>query len=169
VLYQNNRPAFKAELTQRSQLVALLNQFFSYTGEQIEEFHAAVKEFQERIPDLARGLMERIDEERGRNQKFVAAFEEFQRICRASIDPDISVAEIEEMLVQHLLTERLFRTVFDDPDFTDRNVIAVEIEKVIRALTSRSFNRTAFLKKCFSKSSDRRSHPKVSKSSTLGE
>src|SRR6266540_789465 len=134
VLYQNSRPAFEADLTQRSQLVALLNQFFSYTGEQIAEFHAAVKEFQERIPELARGLVQRIEEERGQNKRFVAAFDLFQQICRSSIDPDISVKEIEEMLVQHLLTERLFRTVFDDPDFTDRNVIAVEIEKVIRGL-----------------------------------
>ncbi len=147
VLYQNSRPVFEADLAQRSQLVALLTSFFSYTGEQIEEFHAAVSEFKQRIPELAKGLMERIEEERGRNQKFVAAFEEFQRICRASIDPNISVAEIEEMLVQHLLTERLFRTVFDDSDFTDRNVIASEIEKVIKALTSRSFNRSAFLKR----------------------
>ena len=146
VLYQNSRPAFEADLRQRSQLVALLNQFFSYTGAQIEEFHAAVKEFQERIPELARGLITRIEEERAQNKRFVAAFDAFQQICRASIDPDIRVQEIEEMLVQHLLTERLFRTVFDDPDFTDRNVIAVEIEKVIRALTSRSFNRSAFLK-----------------------
>src|SRR6266487_4441804 len=146
VLYQNNRPVFEAKLTERIQLVALLNQFFSYTGEQIEEFQAAVREFQERIPELARGLMARIDEERGQNQKFVAAFATFQQICRASIDPDISVGEIEEMLVQHILTERLFRTVFDDSEFTNRNVIAAEIEKVIRALTSRSFNRSAFLK-----------------------
>jgi predicted helicase len=51
------------------------------------------------------------------------------------------------MLVQHIQTERLFRTVFDDSDFTNRNVIAAEIEKVIRALTSRSFNRSAFLKR----------------------
>ena len=40
------------------------------------------------------------------------------------------------MLIQHLLTERLFRTVFNNPDFTHRNVIASEIESVIRALTS---------------------------------
>jgi predicted helicase len=50
------------------------------------------------------------------------------------------------MLVQHLLTERLFRTVFDNPDFVSRNVIASEIEKVIQALTSRVFNRRDFLK-----------------------
>ena len=50
------------------------------------------------------------------------------------------------MLVQHLLTERLFRTIFDDPDFTRRNVIAAEVEKVIDALVSQSFNRAEFLK-----------------------
>ena len=84
MLYQNNRPVFEADLTQRGQLVPLLNQFFNYTGEQIEEFHAAVREFQERIPELARGLMERIEEERGRNQKFVAAFDAFQRRSRST-------------------------------------------------------------------------------------
>ena len=49
------------------------------------------------------------------------------------------------MLTQHLLTERLFRTVFNNPDFTRRNVIANEIEKVIDALTSQSFTRDSFL------------------------
>ena len=49
------------------------------------------------------------------------------------------------MLIQHLLTERIFRTVFDNPDFTRRNVIANEIEKVIDALTSQSFSRHVFL------------------------
>ncbi|HVO63258.1 MAG TPA: type ISP restriction/modification enzyme [Terriglobales bacterium] len=51
------------------------------------------------------------------------------------------------MLVQHLLTERIFRTIFHNPDFTRRNVVAQEIEKVIAALTSRSFNRDEFLNK----------------------
>ena len=49
------------------------------------------------------------------------------------------------MLIQHLLTERIFRTVFDNPDFTRRNVIANEIEKVVDALTSQSFSRDDFL------------------------
>ena len=49
------------------------------------------------------------------------------------------------MLIQHLLTERLFRTVFNRPAFTRRNVIAFEIENVIDALTSHSFSRDEFL------------------------
>jgi predicted helicase len=50
------------------------------------------------------------------------------------------------MLVQHLLTERLFRTIFDNPEFTRRNAIAIEVENVIDALVSESFSRTAYLK-----------------------
>ncbi len=50
------------------------------------------------------------------------------------------------MLVQHLLTERLTRTIFNNPDFIHQNVIAAEIERVITALVSQSFNREEFLK-----------------------
>ena len=50
------------------------------------------------------------------------------------------------MLIQHLLTEQIFRTVFDNQDFTRRNVIANEIEQVIDALTSQSFSRHDFLR-----------------------
>ena len=67
-------------------------------------------------------------------------------MCRASLNPNLSQAAVDEMLVQHLLTERLFRTIFADSDFTRRNVIAAEVERVIDALVSKSFNRTEFLK-----------------------
>jgi predicted helicase len=50
------------------------------------------------------------------------------------------------MLVQHLLTERLIRTIFSDPNFTRRNAIAIEVETVIDALVSKAFNREEFLK-----------------------
>ena len=50
------------------------------------------------------------------------------------------------MLIQHLLTERIFRTVFDNPDFTRRNIIAREIENVIDALTWHAYNRSEFLR-----------------------
>ena len=88
-----------------------------------------------------------IDTERKGNAKFVAAFDAFHALCRAALNPDLRAETIEEMLVQHLLTERLFRTIFNNSDFAQRNAIAIEIEKVIRALTSRAFSRTEFLKR----------------------
>ena len=39
--------------------------------------------------------------------------------------------------VQHILTERIFRTVFNNSAFTRRNIIAREIENVVDALSPR--------------------------------
>src|SRR6266480_567371 len=146
ILYQNNKPVLEVDLTQPKDLTNVLDVFFHYTAPDIETFEHAVQDFKESIPDLAQGLLKRIKEEHAYNRAFVAAFSTFLNLCRTSLDPNMSSETVDEMLVQHLLTERLFRTIFDNPDFTHRNVIAAEIEKVIAALTSRAFNRSDFEK-----------------------
>jgi hypothetical protein len=40
----------------------------------------------------------------------------------------LSRSAVDEMLIQHILTERLIREIFDNPDFVRRNVIAAEVE-----------------------------------------
>ena len=98
------------------------------------------------MPDLARGLVEKINDAHKNNPRFIEAFDRFYELCRNSLNPNLRVEAVDEMLVQHLLTERLIRTIFDNQDFTRRNVIAAEVEKVIDALVSKSFNRHQFLK-----------------------
>ena len=146
VLFQGRDNRNEFDLTQPAQLRDMLRQFTAYAAPDIETFHQAVSEFQARIPELAEGLKQRIETERQESKPFATAFDTFHDLCRAALNPQISAQTIEEMLVQHLLTERLFRTIFDNPDFTRRNVIAAEIEKVIDALTRRAFNRQGFLK-----------------------
>src|SRR5258706_6643207 len=146
VLYQNNKQVLEVDLKERKELVNVLDSFFHYAAPDIATFEHAVEDFKESIPDLAQGLLKRIKEEHAKNKSFVAAFATFLELCRASLDPNMSSDTVDEMLIQHLLTERLFRTVFNNQDFTSRNVIASEIEKVIQALTSRAFNRHEFLK-----------------------
>ncbi len=128
------------------ELVALLNQFFSHTEPDIEGFEEAVDEFKERVPDLARGLVEKIQQAHKDNKPFQAAFEKFFDLCRTALNPNIRVEAVDEMLVQHLLTERLFRTIFNNPEFVKRNAIAAEVDRVIDALVSHSFDRTEYLK-----------------------
>jgi predicted helicase len=105
-----------------------------------------IDEFRQRVPDLALGLVEKIKAAHRDNAKFIQAFDDFYELCRNSLNPNLSQAAVDEMLVQHLLTEQLIRTIFDNQDFTRRNVIAAEVEKVIDALVSQSFNRHDFLK-----------------------
>ena len=145
-LYQNGERAMIVDLTDARKLADLLNAFFAYTEPAHENFGKAIDEFKERVPDLALGLVEKIKAAHTDNPKFIAAFDAFYELCCNSLNPNLSQAAVDEMLVQHLLTERLIRTIFDNQDFTRRNVIAAEIEKVIDALVSKSFNRHDFLK-----------------------
>ena len=147
ILFQNGREAFRIPLAEPAKLADLLNAFYTHTKPDIEGFKEAVEHFKERIPDLARALNERIVEAHKNNAKFKAAFADFFELCKNSLNPNLRREAVDEMLVQHLLTERLFRTIFDNPDFTKRNVIAVEIERVIDALASQSFSRADFLRK----------------------
>lgn len=144
VLYQNGSKALTVDLTKPDQLLVLLNRFLDYSAPHIEEFHRAVATFRTEIPELARGLTEIIETEKHNNRRFSKALDIFLALCRKSLNPQTSLSDVEDMLKQHLLTERIFRSVFNNPDFVNRNTIAREIETVIAALTSRSFSRAAF-------------------------
>ena len=146
MLWQHGRQVLDADLTEPAQLIDTLQTFFAYRPQEYAAWEEAVAQFKERVADIGQGLANLIRRERGANPTFTAAFADFLQKCRQAINPDLSEAAVEEMLVQHMLTERLFRTVFNRPSFTRRNVIAFEIENVIDALTSHSFSRDEFLK-----------------------
>ena len=146
ILWQHNRQMLDADLTDPTQLIGTLETFFSHRPQEYAEWEEAVAQFRERVPALGKGLAERIHAERETNRAFIAAFADFHEKCCQSINPNLSEAAVEEMLIQHLLTERIFRTVFSNSDFIHRNVIAREIETVINALTSHAFSREDFLR-----------------------
>ena len=145
MLCQNGRLVLDADLTDAGQLIETLQMFFGYRPQEYAAWEEAVAQFKDRVADIGQGLAQLIQQERKSNPTFTAAFAEFFDKCRQSINPNLAEAAVEEMLIQHLLTERLFRTVFNRPAFTRRNVIAFEIENVIDALTSHSFSRDEFL------------------------
>ena len=146
ILWQNGQETLDADLNDSTQLIGVLETFFSHRPQEYTEWEEAVSQFKNKVPALGGGLAALIQDERDVNPHFTTAFEDFHAKCRQSINPNLSEAAVEEMLIQHLLTERIFRTVFSNPDFTDRNVIAREIETVIKALTEQAFSRDDFLR-----------------------
>ena len=145
ILWQNEQRVLDKDLNDPKQLIETLQTFFSYRPQEYAEWQEAIAQFKDKVPDIGRGVAQLIQRERKNNILFKNAFAVFLEKCHASINPNLSEAAVEEMLVQHLLTERIFRRVFNNPDFTSRNVIAREIETVIQALTSQAFNRHEFL------------------------
>ena len=147
ILYQSGTRIFDENISRPEALISVVNQFFDYKMPHIEEWERAVDEFSDRIPELATAVKATIDEEKRRNPSFVRVFDDFYALCRQAINPNLSEEAVERMLIQHLLTERIFRKIFNNPDFSHRNVVAAEIEKVIAELTKRSLNRDEFLKR----------------------
>ena len=145
ILYQNGEMVFDVDFTDPTRLIDALQHLFAPPLAALENWNAAVAEFKEKVPTLGKRLAELVAEQHETNPQFGTAFTTFYQQCRDAINPNLSQAAVEEMLIQHLLTERIFRTVFDNPDFTRRNIIAREIENVIDALIRQAFSRDEFL------------------------
>ena len=146
VLYQDGREVMDVDVADPEAFIRALHTFFRYEQTDITNWERAVVEFKDRVPALGQRAAALIQNEGEINARFQEAFADFCRQCQEAINPNLSKSAVEEMLIQHLLTERIFRTVFDNPDFTRRNIIAREIENVIDALIQQSYNRSELLR-----------------------
>ena len=99
ILYQNNRQVFDCDLTKPDNLIQILKFFFDYTDPSLPDWKDAVREFSERIPELAERAMETLDAEYKRNSGFRDAFQSFAELCQQSINPDLTDDAIRKMLV----------------------------------------------------------------------
>ena len=145
ILYQNGQVALDVDITEPAHLIAALQYLFSYVPPAFDNWQTAVSDFREYVPDLASALKALIDQRHETDPAFKEAFTDFYEICRTSINPELSRDAVEEMLIQHILTERIFRTVFNRSDFTLRNIIAREIENVSYILMRHEVSRDVFL------------------------
>ena len=145
LLYQDGQLVLDVDITDRRNIVLLLQTFLAYQEENISAWHTAFADFKETVLQLGEQLAALIETEQQNNPHFQEAFVHFHQQCKALINPNLSIAAVEEMLILHLLTERIFATVFKNPDFIHRNIIVAEIEKVIHVLTEHALNRDQFL------------------------
>ena len=146
ILYQDGHEVMDVGIADAEAFIRVLHAFFSYEQADVANWERAAVEFKDKVPALGERAAILIQNEEENNARFQEAFADFYRHCQAAINPNLSKSAVEEMLIQHLLTERIFRTVFDNPDFTRRNIIAREIENVIDALTWQAYNRSEFLR-----------------------
>ncbi|HET7079300.1 MAG TPA: N-6 DNA methylase, partial [Chloroflexia bacterium] len=146
VLYQDGARRVEADLRNPAQLQMILNEFVGYEPAGIADFRRAVTRFREDVPHLAATLTTLIDDARRNNPAFRAALAAFLDMCRKALNPATTEAEVEDMLKQHILTERIFRSIFQNAAFVRRNAVAGELEQMVDALTSRAFSRESFLR-----------------------
>ena len=134
ILVQNGRQILDEPITTPDKLVEVMLAFFNYDQPYIKEWEHAVEEFKNTIPVLAKSVLKILEEQRVKNRSFQESFARFMEMAKQSINPSLSVDAVEEMLIQHILTRRIFTTIFSSPGFVQKNAVARELEAVVATL-----------------------------------
>ena len=128
VLIQNREEAMRADMSRPGDLHRIIRRFLDYELPQIEEFREAQEQFKADLPAVLENLREAVEEAEAENEDYRAAAAGFLELCRQSISPDVSAADVREMLLQHILTKDIFLRVFAEDQFHRENDIARRLD-----------------------------------------
>lgn len=134
VLFQRGEEVMRASVRDADKLHDIISKFISYKNEAVYKFEDAIEKFKHDIPVIIETLRKRIEEAGAKNETFTKERDKFLKLCKDEINPDITLADIREMMIQHILTSDIFNKIFDDPEFHRHNTIAAELEKLIGTL-----------------------------------
>ena len=128
VLFQNGNEAMRADMARPADLHRLIRRFLDYELPQIEEFRQARQQFKADLPAVLESLREAVADAEAHNPDYQDAAALFLSLCRQTISPDVSDADVREMLLQHILTRDIFLRVFDDDQFHRENNVARQLD-----------------------------------------
>ena len=138
ILFQSGTQADRADMKKPDELDRILNTFINFEPPQVREFNQALVKFTEDVPTIVRSLRELIQTEADTNKDFITKRDEFLMSCQTEINPEITLEDIREMIIQHILTEDIFNNIFGDSGFLQNNNIARELESVISMFMTRA-------------------------------
>jgi predicted helicase len=128
VLIQAGKEVQRVQMRDASKLDILLTAFVSFERPEIRNFREAIAQVKEDLPSVSRALRELINSID--NQAFTQARLVFFDLCKQVINPEITLEDINEMLIQHILTEDIFKAIYNESQYHDENNIAQELKKL---------------------------------------
>lgn len=134
VLIQDGAEVARVAMDDTDHLYGLLTRFFAHERQEIADFNKAVKQFATDLPAVLDALRKIIAEKRKDSKEYPKAEKAFLKHAREAINPAVGLDDVQEMLIQHVLTEDIFAKVFDNPDFHRQNNVASELYKLEAAL-----------------------------------
>ena len=130
VLVQNGDVALRVDMNRPGELHRLIRRFLDYELPGIEEFRQAQTQFKTDLPAVLDNLRQSVAAAEESNADYGAKTAEFLALCRRSIGPDVSEADVREMLLQHILTKDIFHRVFDEDQFHRENNVASQLDEL---------------------------------------
>ena len=143
ILIQNGIEIMRISMKDGAGLHNLITTFISFERPEVRNFRKAIELFKQDIPKVTQTLRGIIVAEEKTNSQFIKASETFLKLCHDSINPNIKNEDVREMIIQHILTEDVFNTIFDENQFHRENNIARELESVIQTFFTGSIRKIA--------------------------
>ena len=143
VLFQNGAQAMRVDMSRPGELHRLISRFLDYELPEIEEFRRARQQFKTDLPAVLENLRETVAEAEASNSEYRVAADGFLELCRRSISPDVSDADVREMLLQHILTEDIFLSIFSNVQFHRENNVARQLDGLARTFFTGSVRQDA--------------------------
>lgn len=130
VLIQQGEEVNRALVNDAERLDALLKQFVNYQRPEISDFQKAIEKFKEDLPNVLITLRNLVEDQGKKNRQFKVSRDKLVALCQQTINPNVTVLDVREMLIQHILTEEIFITIFNESQFHRENTIAKELQKI---------------------------------------
>ncbi|OQX10720.1 MAG: DNA methyltransferase, partial [Desulfobacteraceae bacterium IS3] len=131
VLFQKGVKIMDVPMKDAKKLDEVLSKFLSYKSMELLAFYDAIEKFSLHLPNILTTLREKIAAESQRNPQFQQARDTFLTLCRNAVNPTMMPEDVREMMIQHILTEEIFLSVFNESMFHRENNIARELDKVV--------------------------------------
>ena len=128
VLVQNASVAMRVDMSRDGELHRLIRVFLDYELPEIQEFRQAQSQFKTDLPTVLENLRATVAEAEAENQRYQEAASAFLVLCRRTIGPAVSPADVREMLLQHILTKDIFQRVFAEDQFHRENNVARQLD-----------------------------------------
>lgn len=141
VLFQNNKRVMSIKMGDDRALLKMLKAFVNFERKEIREFHLAIDAFKFEIPKLTDWCKTEIEHARKANEAFNKGVFKLRTQLRQEVNPDFLIEDIHEVIIQHILTNKLFKAVFSETDFHTENNIASQIEEVVKTFFSKEKKR----------------------------
>ncbi|MHC5760505.1 type ISP restriction/modification enzyme [Nostoc sp.] len=131
VLIQSGQETMRVPMKDINALDAIITYFINYVRPEVKDFREAIEIFKQDLPAVLNALRNLIDSQIETNTAFKIARAKFWSICKESINPEVTLLDIREMMIQHILTEDIFISIFNESQFHRENNIARELKGVI--------------------------------------
>ncbi|MFO1322787.1 MAG: type ISP restriction/modification enzyme [Burkholderiales bacterium] len=124
VLYQDGKEVMRVQTDDAAGLEDLLDHFYGFRPREVQAFDEAAAKFREDLPTVIKALAQMIEAEHSTNATFRAKQTEFLGLCKRAIGERIDEGHVREMLIQHILTDQIFRDIFPSSEFHRANHLA---------------------------------------------